>query len=266
MKEKGFYNKLIKKISNYHNEITQLEETKNDLKKLEISNLESLFSSILKKDINYRVNKHSLVIEDVIDSKNVILFKVEFIKNENKEIEDLKIILFETNFKSTNFEKITNIGNITQDLLISKDIIISQINTILKETQKDLFKNFITPLSLVIPDFSKLKEEFTNSLIIDIINKLQTTPLIFDKRWFNIASSPTEKIQIDDITSFKVNNFSKDSKPMLEVEYISSISKESFVIKYDDTILFKNHLFTTKSIPWFIEWCGYDKVIEEKWS
>ena len=53
---------------------------------------------------------------------------------------------------------------------------------------------------------------------------------------------------------------------MLEVEYISSISKESFVIKYDDTSLFKNHLFTTKPIPWFIEWCGYDKVIEEKWS
>ena len=266
MKKKDYYNNLIKKISKYQVEINELEKTKNNLKKLEMSNLDSLFSSILKKDINYRVNKHSLIVEDIIDDKNTILFKIDFVKESINKIKDLKIILFETNFKSINFEKIINIGNITQDLLNSKEVIISQINTIFKETQENLHKNFIIPLSLITPNIQKFNREFMLSLVKDIINKLQTTPLTFDKRGFNITENKNRNVQIDDITSLKVKNFSEDKTLMLEVEYVSSILNESFTVKYDNIDIFKHHLFTSKSIPWFIEWCGYDKVIDINWS
>jgi len=260
MKKKDYYNNLSKELKKYSIESQKLEEVKNNLKKLEISNLDSLFSSIIKKDIKYRVNKHSLIVEDIIDDKNTILFKIDFVKESVNKIKDLKIILFETNFKSINFEKIINIGNITQDLLNSKEVIISQINTILKETQENLHKNFLIPLNLIFPNIQKLKEELKGNLVRDIINKLQTTPLILDeKRGYNVIESNDGDVQLNDITSLKVKNFSEDKTLILEVEYISSILNDSFTINYNDTNTFSRHLFKSKSIPWFVEWCGYDK-------
>ena len=91
MKKKDYYNNLSKELKKYSIESQKLEEVKNNLKKLEISNLDSLFSSIIKKDIKYRVNKHSLIVEDIIDDKNTILFKIDFVKESVNKIKDLKI-------------------------------------------------------------------------------------------------------------------------------------------------------------------------------